>query len=118
MPGEGRIVVAPLSEGLTRVELRFGFMDEPNVLEALAVAIARGQIEKFDLTGVIYYTGLETIIRPAAAPACLGGARRLPSKLNHFLSGEVPSPHLPMFRALHLMVHSVFRSRNLPRTRP
>ena len=41
MPDEDRIVVTPLSEGLTRVEPRFGFMEEPNVPEALAVAIAR-----------------------------------------------------------------------------
>ena len=30
-PDEDRVVVTPLSEGLTRVELRFGFMEEPNV---------------------------------------------------------------------------------------
>ena len=43
MPDEDRIVVTALSEGLTRVELRFGFMEEPNVPEALAVAMARGR---------------------------------------------------------------------------
>ena len=68
MPGEDRIIVTPLSEGLTRVELRFGFMEEPNVPEALAVAIARGQIETFDLTRVIYYTGHETIIPSGRRP--------------------------------------------------
>ena len=68
MPGEDRIVVTPLSEGLTRVELRFGFMEEPNVPEALAVAMARGQIETFDLTRVIYYTGHETIIPSGRRP--------------------------------------------------
>ena len=55
-------------EGLTRVELRFGFMEEPNVPEALAVAMARGQIETFDLTRVIYYTGHETIIPSGRRP--------------------------------------------------
>ena len=50
VPDEDRVVVTPLSEGLTRVELRFGFMEEPNVPEALAVAMARGQIETFDLS--------------------------------------------------------------------
>jgi KUP system potassium uptake protein len=65
---EERIVVTPLSEGLTRVELRFGFMEEPNVPEALAVAMARGQIETFDLTRVIYYTGHETIIPSGRRP--------------------------------------------------
>ena len=59
---EDRVVVIPLSEGLTRVEVRFGFMEEPDVPEALRVAMARGQIETFDLRKVIYYTGHETII--------------------------------------------------------
>jgi KUP system potassium uptake protein len=59
---EERTVVAPLSEGLTRVELRFGFMEQPDVPNGLAVAMARGQIEPFDLARLTYYTGHETII--------------------------------------------------------
>ncbi len=65
---EDRVVVTPLSEGLTRVELRFGFMEEPNVPEALALGIARGQIETFDLTRVTYFTGHETIIPSGRRP--------------------------------------------------
>jgi KUP system potassium uptake protein len=68
MSEEDRVVVTPLPEGLIRVELRFGFMEEPNVPEALAVAMARGQIETFDLTRVIYYTGHETIIPSGRRP--------------------------------------------------
>ena len=37
-------------------------MEEPNVPAGLADAMARGQIPKFDLDKVIYYTGHETII--------------------------------------------------------
>ena len=62
MPDEERIVVAPVGEGLTRAELRFGFMEQPNVPEGLADAMARGKIPKFDLARAIYYTGHETII--------------------------------------------------------
>ena len=61
-PEENRIVVAPIAEGITRAELRFGFMEEPNVPEGLANAMARGKIPKFDLNRAIYYTGHETII--------------------------------------------------------
>ena len=68
MPDEERVLVRPLSEGLTRVEIRFGFMDEPNIPEALAVAMARGQIEPFDLNRVIYYTGHETIVPSGRRP--------------------------------------------------
>src|ERR1700731_3595650 len=59
---EDRVVVAPIAEGVTRVELRFGFMEQPNVPEGLEVAVARGQIGKFDPKKAIYFTGHETII--------------------------------------------------------
>src|SRR5271156_6363060 len=59
---EDRVVVAPIAEGVTRVGLRFGFMEQPNVPEGLAVAVARGQIAKFDPAKAIYFTGHETII--------------------------------------------------------
>jgi len=65
---EDRVVVTQLSEGLTRVEIRFGFMEEPDVPAALAVAMAHGQIETFDLRKVIYYTGHETIIPSGRRP--------------------------------------------------
>ena len=57
-----RIRVAPIAEGLTRAELRFGFMEQPNVPEGLAEAMASGKIPRFDLDRAIYYTGHETII--------------------------------------------------------
>jgi KUP system potassium uptake protein len=59
---ENRVVVTPISDDITRVELRFGFMEEPNVPKGLEVAAARGQIATCDLDQVIYYTGHETII--------------------------------------------------------
>jgi KUP system potassium uptake protein len=65
---ENRIVVAPLAEGLTRAELRFGFMEQPDVPEGLAEAMARGKIPPFDLGKAIYYTGHETIIPSGRRP--------------------------------------------------
>ena len=59
---EERVVVTPIAEGITRIELRFGFMEQPNVPKGLEIAMAREQITKFDLAKVIYYTGHETII--------------------------------------------------------
>ena len=67
-PDEDRIIVRPLAAGLTRVEIRFGFMDEPSIPESLAIGMAQGQIEPFDLTKVIYYTGHETIIPSGRRP--------------------------------------------------
>ena len=59
---EDRAVVRPISDDITRVELRFGFMEGPDVPHGLAVAAARGQIEPVDPARVVYYTGHETIV--------------------------------------------------------
>jgi KUP system potassium uptake protein len=59
---EDRSVVSSISEGVARVELRFGFMEQPNVPEGLALSAQRGQIAKFDPAQLVYYTGHETII--------------------------------------------------------
>jgi K+ transporter len=65
---EDRVVVTPIGAGITRVELRFGFMEEPNVPKGLEIAIARGQIAEFDLARITYYTGHETIIASDRRP--------------------------------------------------
>jgi len=72
-PEEERIAVTPISEGLTRAELRFGFMEQPNVPEGLRVAMARDQIPKFDLSKAIY----PCVLRRSARR--LWHAKRLPS---------------------------------------
>jgi KUP system potassium uptake protein len=59
---EDRVAVTPIAAGITRVELRFGFMEQPNVPKGLEFVVARGQIAEFDPARVIYYTGHETII--------------------------------------------------------
>jgi KUP system potassium uptake protein len=59
---EERVVVTPISENMTRVELLFGFMEQPDVPKGLELAASNGKIEKCDLQHVTYYTGHETII--------------------------------------------------------
>jgi KUP system potassium uptake protein len=65
---EDAVVVTPIANGITRVELRFGFMEQPDVPKGLEVAMAHGQIAKCDLSRVIYYTGHETIIPSGRRP--------------------------------------------------
>jgi KUP system potassium uptake protein len=67
-PENDRFVVAPIAEGVTRLELRFGFMEQPDIPERLAEAMATGKIETFDLTRAVYYTGHETIIPSGRRP--------------------------------------------------
>jgi KUP system potassium uptake protein len=62
VPDEERVVVTPISENMTRVELHFGFMEQPDVPKGLELAASDGKIEKCDLQHVTYYTGHETII--------------------------------------------------------
>ena len=62
VPDEERVVVTPISEDMTRVELLFGFMEQPDVPKGLELAASNGKIEKCDLQHVTYYTGHETII--------------------------------------------------------
>jgi KUP system potassium uptake protein len=57
-----RVVVTPLSADITRVALRFGFMEHPDVPKGLKVAVAQRQVPECDLGQVTYYTGHETII--------------------------------------------------------
>lgn len=57
-----RVTATPIGDGLTRTELRFGFMEHPDVPQGLAEAMARGKIPKFDLARAVYFTGHETIL--------------------------------------------------------
>ena len=57
-----RVKVTPVSDCLSRVELRFGFMEKPNVPEGLGVAIEHGHIPPSDLKSLTYFTGHEPII--------------------------------------------------------
>ena len=61
-PDDERIRIVHVGEGMARAELRFGFMEQPNVPGGLAEAMAAGKIPRFDLGRAIYYTGHETII--------------------------------------------------------
>jgi len=62
VPDAQRATVTPIGDGLTRVELHFGFMEPANVPEALAAAAAGGAIELGDPGNLTYFTGHETII--------------------------------------------------------
>jgi KUP system potassium uptake protein len=59
---EDRVVITPISGEITRVELNFGFMEQPNVPKALQLAVERCQIATCDPQHLTYYTGHETII--------------------------------------------------------
>ena len=63
-----RVLAAPIGDGLTRAELRFGFMEQPDVPQGLEDAMARGKIARFDLGRAIYFTGNERIMPHGKRP--------------------------------------------------
>jgi KUP system potassium uptake protein len=68
VPDKERATVTPLSSGLTRVELRFGFMERPDVPQGLATAAAQGKLALPDPAGMTYYAGHETIVALGQSP--------------------------------------------------
>ncbi len=59
---EHRAVVTPLGDGVTRLALNFGFMEQPDVPAGLRCAMQGRKIEACDLSAITYFTGHETII--------------------------------------------------------
>jgi KUP system potassium uptake protein len=56
-----RAVVSPVCTGVARVELHYGFMEQPNVPLGLSEAVSLGRIQPCRVESVIYFTGHETI---------------------------------------------------------
>ncbi len=60
VPGDQRVVVRPLGHGVFDVIARYGFMEDPNVPEALGRAKEHGlELDEADIT---YFLGRETLI--------------------------------------------------------
>jgi KUP system potassium uptake protein len=53
VPEDDRVQITPLSEHFSRVSLKFGYMDEPNVPKALAVARKQGW--QFDIMSTSFF---------------------------------------------------------------
>jgi KUP system potassium uptake protein len=79
---EDRVRITPISDDITRVELRFGFMETPDVPKGLYLALARQQIAECDLGHLTYYTGHETII-PTGRPTGMARWRKSIFALMH-----------------------------------
>ena len=62
VPETDRVEVILVATGISRVFLRYGFMESPDVIEALRLGISQDQLAGIDLDDVTYYLGRETII--------------------------------------------------------
>ncbi|QPF95232.1 potassium transporter Kup [Bradyrhizobium commune] len=59
---EDRAEVIEIIPGITRVILRYGFMQNPTIFEGLTLACRQGRLPGIDLADITYYVGRETII--------------------------------------------------------
>ncbi|MDP1907823.1 MAG: KUP/HAK/KT family potassium transporter, partial [Hyphomicrobium sp.] len=74
VPDEDRVQYTPLSEHFARVSLKFGYMDEPNVPKALAIARKHGW--QFDIMSTSFFLSRRTL-RPSSQSGMPGWQDRL-----------------------------------------
>jgi KUP system potassium uptake protein len=60
VPRNQQVTVKPLGQGIFDVVVRYGFMEDPNVPDALALACEHGL--EVDTADVTYFLGRETLI--------------------------------------------------------
>ncbi|GLS18945.1 putative potassium transport system protein kup 3 [Labrys miyagiensis] len=65
---EDRVEIIPLRPDFQRVVLHFGFMEEPDVVRGLRLALQRGLIPDVDLARMSFYIGSETVIPAKKLP--------------------------------------------------
>ena len=63
-----RATVTELGPGLTRIELRYGFMESPDVPQGLATVAAQGKLALPNPDTLTYFTGHETIVALGRSP--------------------------------------------------
>jgi KUP system potassium uptake protein len=63
VPEEERVQIMPLSEHFSRVSLKFGYMEQPNIPKALAIARKHGW--QFDIMSTSFFLSRRTL-RPSA----------------------------------------------------
>jgi KUP system potassium uptake protein len=67
-PGERVEIREVTPQGLTRVILRYGFMESPNIPEGMRQAVELGHCAVQDLDTMTYYIGRETVLPTSSVP--------------------------------------------------
>ena len=60
--------MVPVAQDVTRVILRFGFMDNVHIPRALRQAVERGQLQGVDLDALAYFISHETVVASEKHP--------------------------------------------------
>lgn len=99
IPDEERARIHDLADGVTQVELRFGFMQEPDVPAALRDHLPRRIVDRLD--DAVYFVGLETI-RATEIPGMAIWRERLFALLHRNASTVVRYFRLPRDRIVEV----------------
>jgi KUP system potassium uptake protein len=67
-----QIAVVPVAQDVTRVILRFGFMDNVHIPRALRQAVERGQLPGVDVDALAYFISHETVVASEKHPGMVG----------------------------------------------
>ncbi len=96
-----RVTIAPVTDGVSRVTLTFGFMETPNVVKALSCPAARSQGVKLEVMKTSFF-----LSRRAVLPSAQSGMRIWQDHLFIFLTRNATNAtdffHIPSGRAVQL----------------
>jgi len=71
-PEVEQVAVVPVAQDVTRVILRFGFMDNVHIPRALRQAVERGQLPDVDVEALAYFISHETVVASEKHPGMAG----------------------------------------------
>jgi KUP system potassium uptake protein len=100
LPDDQRIETKTLDERFSLVTLRYGYMESPNIPQALA--ICRKQGLKFDIMSTSFFVSRRTIVPSVAADALPAWKRKLFTFLTRNAADPTTFFHLPPGRVVEL----------------
>jgi KUP system potassium uptake protein len=96
-----RVTIAPVTDGVSRVTLTFGFMETPNVVKALSCPAARSQGVKLEVMKTSFFLSRRTVL-----PSAQSGMPLWQDHLFIFLTRNATNAtdffHIPSGRAVEL----------------
>ena len=99
IPLQDRVTITPISDAFTKVELRFGYMEEPNVPKALAIARKHGW--HYDIMSTSFF-----LSRRALKPAAHSGMPRWQDRMFIWLARSASDAtdffHIPTGRVVEV----------------
>lgn len=104
---EQRVTVTALSERFARVQLRFGFMEKPDVPRGLETALSRHLISSCDLAQVTYFAGHETIVPTTQSNGMVRWRKSLFALLHHNAQQPAAYFNIPSAQVMEIGVEFV-----------